>query len=621
MTDALVRGFRNWLTEQQRENVDDVVSHAEALLDWWAGTPVRQIAEGDIRAFLLEWCPRHLSAPAKESWEVCNAVGEFLRYLGETGQLRGGADRGRKLARVAIGLTEAMQTAMADPTNYGMAKSLFAGIEDAEQMTEQELLAAMQSRIDEHNALPFEQRKALTDRHFERKPAPIELPFIYIPPPEAEVVTAAAKAALLAKESALRDYLGEKGAALTPKGNLKLADGRALVGLLETGDQFDPTIGDRVFKTHSTTQLRELAYLLEVFEASGAVRYRGNRLVPVKTWTRKSPVAKATSLFQTVAHYGVLSMMGPRMTYFDRLHSLLDNSALIWLAGLLAPGSRSDFDTILELNEHIVRSQFDGDEISFYLSDEYLAEDLSRILDVLEMTGAIEWTERVEARAKWGRRYWTGGTVAMTAFGRQVLPPYLPDAGIVLRTAPDLTEVEATDLIDAMDSQPQEQHSEMLAAWQPTLSASERAGLVAAMIAEADDAHTRLAGLRVLGMFDVDTAQPHMRQLLDTAAAGHAAMWLLDHGLADGDTVGGFITPAVMIDILSLLVDHPDVLCEQFLQAHGPEGLIEFFWRHPAPETAAVLDVLGRHLPDRALAKQARKAAIKHRSWLANGGR
>ena len=48
--------------------------------------------------------------------------------------------------------------------------------------------------------------------------------------------------------------------------------------------------------------------------------------------------------------------------------------------------------------------------------------------------------------------------------------------------------------------------------------------------------------------------------------------------------------------------------------------MLEFFWRHPAPETAAVLDVLGRHLPDRALAKQARKAAFKHRSWMANGG-
>ena len=37
-------------------------------------------------------------------------------------------------------------------------------------MTEQELLAAMQQRIDAHNALPFAERKALTDNAFEQRP-------------------------------------------------------------------------------------------------------------------------------------------------------------------------------------------------------------------------------------------------------------------------------------------------------------------------------------------------------------------------------------------------------------------------------------------------------------------
>jgi len=81
------------------------------------------------------------------------------------------------------------------------------------------------------------------------------------------------------------------------------------------------------------------------------------------------------------------------------------------------------------------------------------------------------------------------------------------------------------------------------------------------------------------------------------------------------------VTPAVMVDILSELIDEPEVLCEQFLVAHDPEAMLEFFWRHRAPETAGVLDVLGRHLPDRALAKLARQAAIRHRSWTANQGR
>jgi hypothetical protein len=187
--------------------------------------------------------------------------------------------------------------------------------------------------------------------------------------------------------------------------------------------------------------------------------------------------------------------------------------------------------------------------------------------------------------------------------------------------APDLTEVDLDTLVLMMNSAPKEQHSVLLAAWKPAISASERAGIVAASITDSTDARTRLVGLHLLGAFDTDVAEPYMRQLLDTAAAGHAAIWLLDHGLADGETVGAFITPAIMVDILSQLIDHPDVLCEQFLGGHDPQRMLEFFWRHPAPETAAVLDVLGRHLPDSTLAKQARRTGIKHRSWLANENR
>jgi hypothetical protein len=183
---------------------------------------------------------------------------------------------------------------------------------------------------------------------------------------------------------------------------------------------------------------------------------------------------------------------------------------------------------------------------------------------------------------------------------------------------PDLTEVALDTLIAVINSAPREQHSALLAEWKPMLSAPERAGIVAASITDSTDAGSRLAGLNLLGMFHTDVAEPYMRQLLDTAAAGHAAIWLLDHGLADGDAVGGFITPAIMVDILSQLVDHPEVLCEQFVGGHDPHRMLEFFWRHPAPETAAVLDVLGRYLPDRVLAKEARRAGVKHRSWLAN---
>ena len=614
----LIEEFTDWLEERCAPRVDALADHAQSFLDWRADSPLMTIDDDAIRAFLLHWCPRQLSLPAEDSWQVCESVAEFVYFLGCTGRLRGGPERARTLMKTATGLADAMEAAMADPSNFGMAKSLFAGIEGAETMTQQELSAALQRRVDEHNALPLEQRKAATDRFF-ATPAPIELPFLHIPPPEDEVAAAAAAAALPAKVQALRDYLGDTGKSLTAKGNLKLADGRALVELLDTGDEMDPDFRGTTFKTQSTESLRQLMYLLAVARESGAVRCVGNRLIPVKAWSKKSSVDKATILFQTVIEFGVLSMMGGRVPFYSDMHGLLDDGVVHWLAGLLAPGSRADFDDIADLNKQALRSQFNSEEADYYLFGT-LAQDLSRIVEMLEMTGVVEWSARQESQTRWGQRFWTGGTVSMTAFGRHVLPDYLPAAGMVLRTAADLTEADLPDLIAAMDAQPEQQHTAMLAAWKSTLTASDKAAIVAAMITDAADARTRLIGMRLLGMFDAGVAEPHIRQLLDTAAAGHAAIWLLDRGLADGDTVGGFITPAVMADILSQLVDHPDVLCEQFLLGHDPSGTLEFFWRHPAPEIPAVLEVLGRHLPDPALAKQARAAAIKHRSWMANRG-
>lgn len=624
MTNELIEEFTGWLDAADVGDVPAHASHAEMFLDWWASNPLDAIDDDALTTFLLEWCPRHLSLPANESAEVCEAVAEFTSFLGRTGRLTGGPDRARKLMRTAQGLTEAMREKMADPSNYGMAKSLFAGIADGEPMTMAELQAAVQRRMDEHNALPLEQRRAETDRFFTppepAEPPVVELPFLHIPPPESEVVAVVAAAALPAKVEALRNYLGEAGKPLTATGNLKLADGRALVELLDTGDVVDPVIGDKTFTTRSTADLGGLTYLMEIARGSGAVRTLHKRLVPVKSWSRMSLLDRATRLFRTVLESGILSSPGTGMSFYSDLHTLVDSGVVHWLAGLIEPGTEVDFYVIAELNGEVIDSQFVGPQVDYYLSEGGLNRDISRILQVLEMAGVVDWADREESFTRWETGFWVGGTVRMTAFGRHVLPDYLPAAGIRLRSVADLTDVELPELLAAMESIEFEQFSVMLAAWKPSLPPAERAGIIASMAAAATDAQTRLVGLQLLGMFDTDVAEPHMRQLLDTDAAGHAAIWLMEHDLAEADAVGGFVTPAIMVDILSQMVDHPDVLCEQFLAGHDPEAMLEFFWRHRAPETAAVLDVLGQHLPDRKLAKQARKAAMRHRSWLANQG-
>jgi hypothetical protein len=68
-----------------------------------------------------------------------------------------------------------------------------------------------------------------------------------------DLEAAAKNAPLYSQVRSLLAWLGE-GRKLTQTGRIGLADARYLVEFLGTGDQIDPEIGDRVFKTKSSEE-------------------------------------------------------------------------------------------------------------------------------------------------------------------------------------------------------------------------------------------------------------------------------------------------------------------------------------------------------------------------------
>jgi hypothetical protein len=191
----------------------------------------------------------------------------LLEFLGNTGRLAGGAERGAGLSNLAMSLASAMQNTMSDPANSPKSILNHPGfnppgkpryvelLAQPEQLPDDLLEAELRSRMAAFKALPVDQQAAIIDGVFGEEPEPIELPFVYIPPPAAEVESVAAGVPMLAKIDALREYLGESGKPLTERGNIKRADGKALIALLDTGDEMDPTFGDRTFRTSTTERL------------------------------------------------------------------------------------------------------------------------------------------------------------------------------------------------------------------------------------------------------------------------------------------------------------------------------------------------------------------------------
>jgi len=91
-----------------------------------------------------------------------------------------------------------------------------------------------------------ERHRLLPDSAFSGPPARRSLPPVAVPS-EDDVATSKESAPVLAMFRDLAAYVGT-GRKLTQKGHLTLADARALVELLGTGDLMDEQIGDRTFR-------------------------------------------------------------------------------------------------------------------------------------------------------------------------------------------------------------------------------------------------------------------------------------------------------------------------------------------------------------------------------------
>jgi hypothetical protein len=574
--DALLDDLRGWLDSPDSER-DAVVSDVEFFLDWRyrdSTGVLDEFAPGEVAEFLLEWCPRRLNGRDEAAGYLCFAIGVYVDFMAATGRLIGGVDRAARLRRLVDSLAPTVLAETREPTPVG----------------------------------------DLSDE----EPEPYELPFVHFPPSMQDVETAAAAAPLLTQLDALREYLGPDGKQLTDRGNLQVADGRALVELLDTGDVMDVQLGDMTLELKSTAKLMRLNFILDVAIEAGAVRAHQRRVVPVQAWGTRAIVGRAEAVFAAIVKVGPSqSHSSDRVRLFSELHQALDDGIVHWLVPLLAEDAELPFGSFLEWAHSLVSPQlapYWSDET--YMLEEFIEADMGLILEALQEAGLVRWTHREEVPQLLGRSSWTGGTVALTALGRHVLPDHLEGAGYVLPRAGG--DGDGADLIEALLSVDDTQQDALIAGWHAERPAVERVQMITEAVVATSTAASRMVGFVALDHFDIEVVEPLVRQLLDTTVAGHAALWLISRERADAATLGSFVDVGVLVDALARDVDDPQELCCFFGSLSDPLQVLEDIWRHPAPETALVLDALGNQLPDKALAKAARKAAVRHRSWMAN---
>ncbi|MFD2468046.1 hypothetical protein [Amycolatopsis silviterrae] len=238
---------------------------------------------GRVREFLISYLPRTLSAAPEDVADAPESLRRFLRYLHATGL----ADpTGDPLAHLETAIAQAgsgFAAAMADERNFGVAKfwvmnALRHGVDPADNAAMERFIGRVRAGEISYDEKVLEEiaSRQLLDGQPER--AVTHLPVSL--PPEAELAAAAERTRVVAQLRALAEWVGD-GRALTSTGQLKLADARELVPLLGTGDEIDRAIGDRVYRTQSSSELTELTGLVELAKKARIVRTVKGKLVRV----------------------------------------------------------------------------------------------------------------------------------------------------------------------------------------------------------------------------------------------------------------------------------------------------------------------------------------------------
>lgn len=283
--DLLTRRCLAWATGQGH-SVDPFV--LDAVLDFRHHSVDGRLGywtTGLVEQFMLSHAPRSLSITARDAATLPETLRLLLQYLSVVGLADPTGDPLVDLDAAITRTGAEFATAMADERNFGLAKfwvmtATGHGVDPTDRHAMNRFFDdARAGRVDyDDDVLAHIAARHAEDGGGWPERAVAQLPVRL--PAESELAAVAEQTPVVLRLRALVDWVGA-GRALTTTGNIKLGDARELVSLLDTGDILDPRIGERVYRTKSSTDLPGLTRLVELAREVRLVRVVKNRLVRV----------------------------------------------------------------------------------------------------------------------------------------------------------------------------------------------------------------------------------------------------------------------------------------------------------------------------------------------------
>lgn len=234
--DELGEAFAEWL---HTHGVAGDPNDAGLLMDWKFGYADGELdtwTVSDVSGFLLDWCPRKLSAAPQDCAEIPLSVAAFVEFLAHEGLLGQGSQAPAQIRMYCEKTGPRFVREMGNPANFGMAKSLFSGVGGLEPGAEYSpaSLRELMARVPGLGPDAIGRAVELSNDENPYDEDDVELAVIGPVrwPGRAERLAAIRDAPHVRRLGLLAQWCPAPGHPLTAKGNLRLADARHLVELL-----------------------------------------------------------------------------------------------------------------------------------------------------------------------------------------------------------------------------------------------------------------------------------------------------------------------------------------------------------------------------------------------------
>jgi hypothetical protein len=622
--DTALVGFRRWARTTERKLSDDpgaVADEMQTLLDlmrdYLGIDRPADLSRGDLEELLLRIYPRKITVLDPEDTEnTIPAIRDFLAYLAERGEMPRGTAHAleRELDRVAPRFTDAVM----DPSNWGMARSLVQamaadGVDFEDQAAVDRWIAAYNDRAGPASGLPgpWDEMSGPWDEDEDEEDIslkeafglPDRLPPMRLPT-QAELAGMAREAPMIGQLRLLAEWLGP-GRAVTENADLASGDAAEAAAAIGSGvDYLWPLALDAGFVELDEDETRAVP------GETAAAFADGDDDEVLAIWAMVFALVIETTL-------DVAASLDPRRS--RELDFTGHGAALVVMLFL----ARSEGLSVAEVSEVIQGVSTDElpppQAAKAWGSWVRAHGDPARLLlNQMSGAGAVRVSDS------------DGGDVArLTPLGLVAVRTQLVESGVEIALLPPPGQMTAADLIAMADGASEDEFQAETAAWLAGRTPESAARDLLSVAAESGPA-ARMLAVAVVTELGAP-AEPAWRDALSRPELrGYAKVTLAT--LAGGDPAddmpaGLELTPE---DLARVLIDglvmagwddldddaeyDPAALAEQLREAipAGQEpAVFELMARIPHPDAVNVLTVIGRHHPDKKIAKAARKSAYK----------